>query len=503
MPQFASSQSIRRIEDAALLSGRGCYTDDIELKDAAHAAIVRSPHAHARIVSVDTARARAAPGVLAVLTGRDAQADGLGNILCMIPVQNVDGTQRADTPRPVLALERVRHAGDPVAMVVAQTLQQARDAAELVEIEYEPLAAVTDTWAAAQEGAPRLWEKAPGNLAFHWRTGDKAAVDEAFKRAARVVTLRLVNNRLVANPMEPRSALADYDAASGRSTLYTPTQGPGLIRDQIVQLLKLEPAQLRCVSRQVGGAFGMKIFLHPEQPLTVWASRRLKRAVRWTAERSEGFLSDVQGRDNVSIAELALDGNARFLALRVTTYANMGAYLSNFGPFIPQLAAPVLSGTYRIPAIALDVKAVLTNTVPVDAYRGAGRPEGIYLVERIVDAAARELGLAPDELRRRNFVKPEEMPYDTKIGSVYDSGDFAGIMQRAMEKADWAGFAARREESARRGSLRGIGLAVYIERCGGGDIGDTVVLKIDAEHHLLLVEEDKPRFALHHGSHVI
>ena len=396
MPQFASSQSIRRIEDAALLSGRGCYTDDIELKDAAHAAIVRSPHAHARIVSVDTARARAAPGVLAVLTGRDAQADGLGNILCMIPVQNVDGTQRADTPRPVLALERVRHAGDPVAMVVAQTLQQARDAAELVEIEYEPLAAVTDTWAAAQEGAPRLWEKAPGNLAFHWRTGDKAAVDEAFKRAARVVTLRLVNNRLVANPMEPRSALADYDAASGRSTLYTPTQGPGLIRDQIVQLLKLEPAQLRCVSRQVGGAFGMKIFLHPEQPLTVWASRRLKRAVRWTAERSEGFLSDVQGRDNVSIAELALDGNARFLALRVTTYANMGAYLSNFGPFIPQLAAPVLSGTYRIPAIALDVKAVLTNTVPVDAYRGAGRPEGIYLVERIVDAAARELGLAPD-----------------------------------------------------------------------------------------------------------
>ena len=481
MPQFASSQSIRRIEDAALLSGRGCYTDDIELKDAAHAAIVRSPHAHARIVSVDTARARAAPGVLAVLTGRDAQADGLGNILCMIPVQNVDGTQRADTPRPVLALERVRHAGDPVAMVVAQTLQQARDAAELVEIEYEPLAAVTDTWAAAQEGAPRLWEKAPGNLAFHWRTGDKAAVDEAFKRAARVVTLRLVNNRLVANPMEPRSALADYDAASGRSTLYTPTQGPGLIRDQIVQLLKLEPAQLRCVSRQVGGAFGMKIFLHPEQPLTVWASRRLKRAVRWTAERSEGFLSDVQGRDNVSIAELALDGNARFLALRVTTYANMGAYLSNFGPFIPQLAAPVLSGTYRIPAIALDVKAVLTNTVPVDAYRGAGRPEGIYLVERIVDAAARELGLAPDELRRRNFVKPEEMPYDTKIGSVYDSGDFAGIMQRAMEKADWAGFAARREESARRGSLRGIGLAVYIERCGGGDIGDTVVLKIDAE----------------------
>ncbi len=487
MSKFALGQSVTRIEDAALVRGAGRYSDDFELAGAAHACVLRSPHAHANILGIDTAAARAAPGVLAVLTAADVAADGLGDIPCLVPVTNIDGKPRADTPRPLLAGKRVRHVGDPVALVVAETLAQARDAAELIGVDYDPLPAVADTRAAAQAGAPQVWEHIPGNLCFNIGAGsDKAAVDAAIAGAAHVTRLELVNNRIIANPIEPRAALADFDAASGRSTLYTPSQGPHVIHGQLAEaVLKMDKAQLRVVSGNVGGAFGMKIFLHPEQPLVVWASRRLKRAVRWTADRSESFVSDVQGRDNHSIAELALDADARFLALRVTTHANMGAYLSNYAPFIPQLAVPMLSGVYRIPAIYANIRGIASNTVPVDAYRGAGRPEAIYLVERIVDLAARELGLAPDELRRRNFVRPADMPYQTPVESRYDSGDFAEVMHRAMQKADWAGFSARRAEAARRGMLRGIGMAMYIERCGGGN-GDTVILKVDPEGSVTL-----------------
>src|SRR5258706_589961 len=432
------------------------------LAPAAHAVIVRSPHAHASIRRVATERAKGAAGVIAVLTGRDAAADGLGHIQCLIPVVNLDGTNRKDTPRPVLALDKVAHVGDPVAMVVAGTLAQARDAADLVEVDYAPLPALTDV--------------REGEVAFDIDLGDsRDKVAAAFAKAAHVTRLELVNNRLVANPIEPRAALAEYDAATDRITLYTPSQGPHHLRGQIAAIVKNE--DVRVVSGNVGGAFGMKIFLYPEQPLMAWAARRLKRAVRWTAERGESFLSDAQGRDNYSVAELAMDGNARFLALRVTTWANMGAYLSNFGPFIPQLAAPMLSGVYRIPAITLNIKGTLTNTVPVDAYRGAGRPEAIYLLERVVDAAARELGLAPDELRRRNFIPPSAMPYQTPVESRYDSGDFAAVMARAMEKAQWSTFGERK---AKAGKLRGIGLAMYIERCGGGP-GDTVRVKVEGD----------------------
>jgi len=488
MSKFALGQSVTRIEDAALVQGAGRYTDDFELAGAAHAYVLRSPHAHANIANIDIAAARKAPGVLAVLTGADAAADGLGDIPCMVPVTNIDGTPRADTPRPVLARGRVRHVGDPVALVVAETLAQAKDAAEMIEIDYEPLPAVADIRGALLPKAPRAWDHIAKNLCFDIGAGtDKAAVDAAIARAAHVTRLELINNRVIANPIEPRAALAGFDAASGRSTLYTPSQGPHVIHGQLAEVvLRIRKEQLRVVSGNVGGAFGMKIFLHPEQPLVVWASRRLKRAVRWTAERSEGFVSDVQGRDNYSIAELALDAGAHFLALRVTTYANMGAYLSNYAPYIPQLAVPMLSGVYRIPAIYANIRGVVTNTVPVDAYRGAGRPEAIYLVERIVDLAARELGLAPDELRRRNFIKPADMPYQTPVESRYDSGDFAAVMGRAMEKAEWAGFAARRDEAGRRGKLRGIGMAMYIERCGGGT-GDTVILKVDAEGGVTLI----------------
>ena len=488
MTKFALGQSITRIEDATLLRGEGRYSDDVQIANAAHASIVRSPHAHAKIKSIDTVAASKGPGVLAVLTGADVAADGLGNMPCLVPVTNIDRTSRGETPRPILASTHVRHVGDPVAVVVAETLAQARDAAELVEIDYEPLPSVVDTKAAIQPGAPRAWESIADNLCFDVGAGKtKDSVEAALAGASHVTRLELINNRLVANPMEPRAALADYDAATGRSTLYTPSQGPHVIYDQIADaVLKIGKKNLRVVSGNVGGAFGMKIFLHPEQPIVVWASRRLKRAVRWTGDRSESFLSDVQGRDNYSVAELALDKRGHFLALRVTTWANMGAYLSNYAPFIPQLAVPMLSGVYKIPAIYANIKGVVTNTVPVDAYRGAGRPEGIYLLERLIDLAAREMHLAPDELRRRNFLKSSDMPYQTPVESTYDSGDFAGVMERAMQKADWAGFPARRLNAAKSGMLRGIGLAMYIERCGGGT-GDTVRLKVDPEGSVTLI----------------
>ncbi len=466
--KFALGQSIQRLEDDALLRGAGRYTDDFRLERAAHACILRSPHAHARIKRISTDAALKSPGVIAVLTGKDVAADGLGEVPCLIPVVNLDGTNRKETHRAVLALNEVRHVGDPVALVVAETLAQAKDAAEKIEVDYEPLPAVAET--------------RKGEVAFDIGLGEsREKVEAAFAKAARVTRLELVNNRLVANPIEPRAALAEHDAASGRTTLYTPSQGPGHIYVQIADaVLKTGRDKLRVISGNVGGAFGMKIFLYPEQPMIAWASRKLKRAVRWTAERSESFLSDAQGRDNDSIAELATDGEGRFLALRVTTWANMGAYLSNFGPFIPQLAAPMLSGVYRIPAIWLNIKGTLTNTVPVDAYRGAGRPEAIYLLERVIDVAARELGVAPDELRRRNLIKPSEMPYQTPVESRYDSGDFSSLMDKAMQRAEWSGFPGRKELSRKQGKLRGIGLGMYIERCGGGP-GDTVRVKVDAD----------------------
>ena len=460
--KFALGQSVTRLEDDLLLRGGGRYTDDFSLARAAHVCFVRSPHAHARIKAISATAAANAPGVMAILTGKDVAADRLGNVPCLIPVEGLK-----EPPRPLLAIGTVRHVGDPVAMVIAETAAQAKDAADSVEVDYEPLPASTDT--------------RKGEVAFDIDLGAKAPTEAAMRKAAHVTRLELVNNRLVANPIEPRAALAEYDAASGRTTLYTPSQGPHHLYGQIADtILKTGREKLRVVSGNVGGAFGMKIFLYPEQPAVVWAARKLKRSVRWTAERSESFLSDAQGRDNHSVAELATDRDGRFLALRVTTWANMGAYLSNFGPFIPQLAAPMLSGVYRIPAIHLNIKGTLTNTVPVDAYRGAGRPEAIYLLERVIDVAARELGLAPEELRRRNFIQPSDMPYQTPVESRYDSGDFAAVLDRALEAAEAKGFAARKAASEKRGRKRGLGIGMYIERCGGGP-GDTVRLQVDGK----------------------
>ncbi|MCP1337750.1 xanthine dehydrogenase family protein molybdopterin-binding subunit [Futiania mangrovi] len=471
MVKFAIGQGVARVEDSRLIRGAGKYTDDIDVPGAARSAILRSPVAHARIVSIDTADAKGMPGVIAIYTGADVVADGLGDLPCVVPIQNRDGSARADTPRPALAVDKVRHVGEPVAFVVAETAYQARDAAEAIVIEYDELAATVDTEGSTAEGAPQLFDHIPHNTAFDWQNGDAAAVDAAFEKAATRVSMRIVNNRIVVNSMEPRPIVAEYDAETGRSTLWSSTQGPHVIQPILAgQVLKIDPKLLRCRTTDVGGGFGMKIFLYPEQVLAVWASRKLKRAVRYLPERSEAFVSDIQGRDNVTYAEAAVDADGVIQALRVTTYANLGAYLSQMGAFIPTNAGThMLTGVYKVPHLYVNVKGVLSNTTPVDAYRGAGRPEATYVIERVIDKVGLEMGLSPDEVRRRNFIPPEAMPFKTAHGNVYDSGEFRALMETCMERADWAGFEARREASAKAGKLRGIGLAYYIERCGGGN----------------------------------
>ncbi len=483
MGQFGIGQAVTRIEDQRLLTGGGRYTDDVNLDGQAYAFILRSPHAHAEITGIDASAAKSAPGVLLVLTGEDVTADDIDPMPCLIPITNIDGTERTDTYRPLLAQERVRHVGQPVAVVVGETLLQARDAAELIDVGYNELPAATDTYGATQAGAAQLYDDAKNNVCFDWGKGDQEATDAAFKNATKVTTLELINNRVVVNSMEPRAATADYDSQSDRSTLYTSSQGTHWIRDAVADMiLKIGKDKLRVVTGDVGGGFGMKIFPHPEQAIVVWAARKIQRAVKWTADRSEGFMSDIQGRDHVTRAEMAMDDDGTFLGLRVTTYANLGAYLSHFGTFIPTDAGTgMLNGLYSIPTAWVNVKGVLTNTVPTDAYRGAGRPEAIYCIERLVDKCARDLGVSPDEIRRRNFVKPEQLPYATALGDTFDSGEFTAIMEAGMERADWNGYAKRRDESASRGKLRGIGMATYVEKCGGG-FPETADVKFDTDN---------------------
>jgi carbon-monoxide dehydrogenase large subunit len=470
--KFGVGQPVRRFEDQTLITGRGRYTDDIALPHMAQAFVLRAPVAHANIVRVDTAAAKAMPGVLAVLTGADVEADALGDIPCSAPLTSRDGKPRHDTPRPILAVGKVRHAGQPVALVVAETLPQAQDAAEAIEIEYDALPSVTDARAALKDGAPQLFDTIPGNLVFDWDndTSDFAAVDAAFAKAAHVTKLDIVNNRVVANSMEPRNAIGDWDAAAGRPVLHTSTQGSHVVRDTLAEVvLKMPKEKLRVVTPpNVGGGFGMKAFVYPEQALVVWAAGKLKRPVRWQSDRSEGFLSDNQGRDHFTHAELAMDAKGKFLALRVELIANIGAYLSPIGAFVPTRSTDLIAGLYTTPAIAINVKGVCTNTVPVCAYRGAGRPESSYLIERLVDAAAREMNMTPDKIRRINLIPEKAIPYTSPTKLFFDSGEFEKVMDIAMEQADWKGFKARRRESHKRGKLRGIGMATYTERCGAG-----------------------------------
>jgi aerobic carbon-monoxide dehydrogenase large subunit len=478
MAKFGIGQSHTRVEDPRLLTGGGRYTDDTKLNGpAVRMYVLRSPHAHADIKSIDTNAARKAPGVLLILTGEDVKKAGFGDVPCLVPLENRDGSPRADTPRPMLAQDRVRHVGDPVALVVAETLEQAKDAAELIEVDYAARPHTVGTYESAQPGAALVHDHIKNNIAFDWQMGDKAGVDAAFAKAARTVSLRLVNQRLVVNSMEPRGAICEYDAKDDRSTLWVSCQGVHMIRPVVADMiLKIGSAKLRVRTGDVGGGFGMKIFVHPEYPMAVWASRTLKRTVKWIPDRQEAFQSDIQGRDHVSIAEMALDKDNRFLGCRITTYASLGAYLSHFSPFIPTLAgSSMLVGLYQTPAVYVNVKGVMTNTVPTDAYRGAGRPEAAYLLERFVDHIARETGLSPDEIRARNFVKKSQMPWKTSLGDTYDSGDFEGVMRAGMAKADWAGFPARRAQSLQRGKWRGLGMATYVEKCGGGSPEGAIV----------------------------
>jgi aerobic carbon-monoxide dehydrogenase large subunit len=458
--------SVRRKEDQRFITGKGHYTDDINRAGQASAYFVRSPHAHARINSIDTKPAAAKPGVLAALTGAQLASDKIGNLICGWMIHSKDGSPMKMAPHPALVAGKVNHVGDAVAVVIAETQAQARDAAEAVKVDYTVLPAVVDPAQAQGAGAPQIHDMAPNNTIYQWEIGDAAAADGVFKSARHVAKIDLINNRLVPNAIEPRSALAEYDSGSDSLTLWNTSQNPHVARLVISAFVGIAPEnKLRVIAPDVGGGFGSKIFIYPEEVVCLWAARKVNRPVKWTADRSEAFLTDAHGRDHVTHAELALDEGGKIIGLRVKTVANLGAYMSTFSSAVPTyLYATLLSGQYEIPLIYCSVDAVYTNTVPVDAYRGAGRPEATFVVERLIEVAARQLGIDPAELRRRNCVK--SFPYKTVVASLYDAGDYNASLKKAMDLHDVKGFPRRKRESARDGKLRGLGYSTYIEACG-------------------------------------
>jgi|1048.fasta_scaffold00173_20 carbon-monoxide dehydrogenase large subunit len=459
-------ESVLRKEDLRFLTGAGQYTDDVKLADMTYAVFVRSPHAHARIRSISKAAALAAPGVIAVFDGEDVAADKVGGLPCGWLITSTNGEPMKEPPHPILAQGKVRYVGDHVAMVIAETLDQARNAAELVEVDYEALHAVVDVRDAKAAGAPSIHDQAPDNHCYKWAIGDQAQVDAAFANAAHVTKIDLVNNRLIPNALEPRAAIGCYNRASDEYTLYVANQNPHVERLLLTAfVMGLPEHKVRVIAPDVGGGFGSKIYLYAEDVCVTWAAKKLNKTVKWTADRNEAFLSDAHGRDHVTHAELAMDKDGRFLAFRVKTDANLGAYLSTFSTAIPTiLYATLLAGQYTTPQIYVEVDAWFTNTAPVDAYRGAGRPEATYLLERIVSRAGWELGLSQDEIRRRNFIT--QFPYQTPVALQYDTGDYNQCLDKANELADVAGFAARRAASEAKGMVRGLGYSSYIEACG-------------------------------------
>ncbi len=468
MPFEGIGASVRRKEDARFLSGRGNYTDDINRPGQLYAFIRRADRPHARINGIDTSAAAKAPGVVAVFTGADMAADNVGGLPCGWLIHNKDGSPMAEPPHPVMAVGKVRHVGDPVAVVIADTKQAAKDAAELIDIDYTDLPSVASVRDAIAPGAALVHDDVAGNICYDWHIGDKAVVDAAFAGAAKVVKLELTNNRLIPNAMEPRAAVGDFDTSSGDFTLYTTSQNPHVIRLLMgAFVLHIPENKLRVVAPDVGGGFGSKIYHYAEEAIVTWAAGKVRRPVKWTAERTESFMSDAHGRDHDSVAEMALDANGKFLGLRISTLANMGGYLSTFAPCIPTyLYATLLAGVYTTPVIYCEVKAVFTNTVPVDAYRGAGRPEATFLLERLVDACAHDTGIDRVEIRRRNFIPPDAFPYQTPVALQYDSGNYQATLDACLKAADYAGFEARRSAAAAKGRLRGIGISTYLEACG-------------------------------------
>ena len=458
--------SVTRKEDKKFLTGKGRYTDDINRPGQTHAYFVRSDVAHANIKSIDTKAASAASGVVAVYTGEDVAADGIGGPICGWVVPCRDGSPTKEPPHPILANGKVRYVGDHVAVVIAETLAQAKSAAELVEVEYEELPAVVDLESASS--SVEIHKEVPDNCYFDWELGDEASTDKALKSASRVIKLQVKNNRLVPNAMEPRAALAEYDDISESYTLHTTSQNPQLTRLVIAAFMfQIPESKLRVVAPDVGGGFGSKIYVYAEEAVCTWASKKINRPIKWTADRTQAFLSDAHGRDHINNVQLALDDNNKIVGLRVDTICNLGSYLSAFAVSVPTyLHGTLLSGVYDIPAIYTNVKGMATTTAPVDAYRGAGRPEATYLLERTMDAAAREVGMDPTEFRRLNFIPKDAFPYQTQVALQYDTGDYEPQLDQAMEMIDYKNFENRRSEAAKRGMYRGIGVSTYIEACG-------------------------------------
>ena len=461
-------QAVKRKEDFRFLTGGGNYTDDINRPGQTYAYIVRSPHAHANIKKIDKSAAAKAPGVVAIFTGADYAADKKGGLPCGWLINSKDGSPMVEPPHPPLVPDRVRHVGDQVAVVIAETRDQAKSAAELLTIDYEELPAIISTGDATKANAPQVWEQAKNNTCYDWHIGDKAATEAAFAKAAHVTKIDIVNQRLIPNAMEPRAAIGDFDRATGDYTLFTTSQNPHVIRLLMgAFVLQIPEHKLRVVAPDVGGGFGSKIFHYAEEAIVTWAAGKIGRPIKWTAERSESFMSDAHGRDHVTHAELAMDKDGKFLGLKVSTIAAMGAYLSTFASSVPTyLYATLLAGVYATPAIYAEVRAVFTNTVPVDAYRGAGRPEATYLLERLVDKAARELKIDRVEIRRKNMIPANAFPYQTPVALQYDSGDYQSTLKMALEGSDFAGFEKRRADAKAKGKLRGIGISTYLEACG-------------------------------------
>ena len=455
-----------RKEDKRFITGKGRYVDDIKLTGMTHAYFVRSPHAHAKVKGIDSSAALKMPGVVAVLTGKQLVDDKVGNLICGWAITSKDGSPMKMGAWPAMAPETVRFVGQAVAVVIAESKNLARDAAEAVVVDYEELPAVADMQAAIKAGAPQLHPEAPGNQVYDWVIGDEGATDAAFAKAANVVKLDVTNNRLAPNAMEPRAAIADYDAAEEHFTLYTTSQNPHVARLVLSAFYNIAPEhKLRVIAPDVGGGFGSKIFIYPEEMVALWASKKVERPVKWTGDRTEAFLTDAHGRDHITHAEMAFDANNKIIGLKVKTYANFGAYMSLFSSSVPTyLYATLLSGQYNIPAIHAEVVGVYTNTTPVDAYRGAGRPEASYLIERLMETAARQLKVDPAQLRRANFIT--QFPHQTPVIMAYDTGDFNASLDAAMKAIDYAGFPARKAKAKADGKLRGIGVSCYIEACG-------------------------------------
>ena len=458
--------AVKRREDFRFLKGIGRYTDDMSMPNQTYCVFVRSPVAHARLGKIDLTAARNSPGVVAIFTAADIEADNLGGVPCGWLVTGRDNKPMVEPKHPILASGKVRHVGDPVVAVVAETFLQAKDAAEKVSIDYQELPAVVDMKKALAGGGAAVHDEAPSNLCFDWELGDKAATEAAFAKAAHVCKLDLINNRLVPNAMEPRAAIGDYDISTDEHTLVTTSQNPHVIRLLMgAFVLNIPEHKLRVYAPDVGGGFGSKIYHYAEEALVTWGAKKIGRPIKWVAERSESFVSDAHGRDHVTHAEMAFDKDGKAIALKVDTLANLGGYLSTFAPCVPTwLHGTLLAGQYTTPAIYVNVKAVFTNTVPVDAYRGAGRPEATYLLERMMSKAAAEMGVDQAELRRKNFIR--QFPYQTPVAVVYDTGDYEASLNKAMEISDYKGFEGRRAAAKARGRLRGIGVASYIEACG-------------------------------------